>query len=259
MVELSWHSDASLLLETGRPPLLLLVGEPGVGKTTFAQKAAREVTGRSPLVLSGSPEIEHSHIFGRWTLEANDTRFCSGPLETALKEERWLIVEDFSLIQVEVRSVFLPLRDQSELTNPLTGEVLPVPPGFRLVATSNSESLTCRKNSGLAKVLYDGFYVLECGELTDRQVLELLAVNFPDSAVEQRNRVLHLWNEYRDFSSKGSTGRTHLSYRAAEQLMRLLQAGMNENRAVQISLVNKFLPGDPELFSAANLKNSISD
>ncbi|MEJ7595772.1 MAG: AAA family ATPase [Planctomycetaceae bacterium] len=259
IVKFRWHDEARVLLEIGTPPLVLLVGDPGVGKTTFARHVAADMTGQEPLVLSGSPEIEQSHLFGRWTLTGNETRFIDGPLPLALKSGRWLIAEEFSLIPLEVRALLLPLRDQAEITNPMTGDVLEIPAKFRLVCTSNSESLTCRKNAGISKVLYDGFYVLECGELSNAHVLELLQFHFPQCANERRNRVLELWNEYRDFSSKGSSGKSHLSYRAADHLMRLLQAGLSEDRAVQIALVNKFLPSDADLFSAAQLKNSISE
>jgi nitric oxide reductase NorQ protein len=254
-----WHEEARLLLELGQPPLVLLVGEPGVGKTTFARHVASELTGQEPLVLSGSPEVEQSHLFGRWTLSGNETRFVDGPLPLALKTGRWLLIEEFSQIPLECRAALLPLRDQAELTNPMTGEILEIPETFRLVATSNCESLTCRKNSGIAKVLYDGFFVLQCGELSDTQVLELLGHHFPGSTDERRKRVVELWNEYREFTNKGSSGKPHLSYRAADHLMRLLEAGLAETRAVQIALVNKFLPSDADLFSAANLKNSISE
>jgi len=259
IVKFRWHDEARILLEIGTPPLVLLVGDPGVGKTTFSRHAAADMTGQEALVLSGSPEIEQSHLFGRWTLSGNETRFIDGPLPLALKSDRWLIAEEFSLIPLEVRALLLPLRDQSEITNPMTGEVLEIPAKFRLVCTSNSESLTCRKNAGISKVLYDGFYVMECGELSNAHVLELLQYHFPQCTDERRNRVLELWNEYRDFSSKGSSGKSHLSYRAADHLMRLLQAGLTEDRAVQIALVNKFLPSDADLFSAAQLKNSISE
>lgn len=258
IVEFSWHADARMLLEIGTPPLVLFVGDPGVGKTTFSRRAALELTGQEPLLLSGSPEIEQSHLFGRWTLSGNETHFVDGPLPLALKSGRWLVIEEFSLVPLEVRALLLPLRDQPEITNPMTGEVIAVPARFRLVATSNSESLTCRKNAGIAKVLFDGFFVLECGELSNSQVLDLLQHHFPLSTNEMRQRVLVLWNEYREFSSKGSFGKSHLSYRAAEHLMRLLLAGLNETRAVQIALVNKFLPSDMDLFGAANLKNSVS-
>jgi hypothetical protein len=71
--------------------------------------------------------------------------------------------------------------------------------------------------------------------------------------------VLELWNEYREFTSKGNSGKSHLSYRAAEHLLGLLEAGMPENRAVQIALINKFMSSDPDLFEAASIKNSLQE
>jgi hypothetical protein len=71
-------------------------------------------------------------------------------------------------------------------------------------------------------------------------------------------RVIQLWNEYRELTGRGSSGRGQLSYRAASHLMALLERGLDETRAVQIALVNKFLASDPDLFSAAKLKNTVS-
>lgn len=258
ILDLPWHTDARALLAIGRPPLILLVGEPGSGKTTFARHAATRATGRLPLVLSGSPETEQAHLFGRWTLAGEETRFVDGPLPAALKNDHWLLIEEFSQIPIECRASLLPLRDQDEITNPLNGEVLPIPPSFRLVATSNSETLTCRKNTGIAKVLFDGFLVLETPELTNTHVECFLRYHYPKAGKRRVSRVLALWNDYRNLTSKGASGKSHLSYRAAAHLMALLEHGMEESRAVQIALVNKFLASDLDLFSAAKLKNSIS-
>jgi len=258
ILELPWHADAAALLDLGKPPLILLVSEPGCGKTSYARQAAVTTTKQPPLVISGSPESEQSHLFGRWTLAGEETKFVDGPLPAALKSGRWLLIEEFSQIPIECRASLLPLRDQDEITNPLNGEVLPIPPDFRLVATSNSETLTCRKNSGIAKVLYDGFLVLEVPDLDDIQVGRFLKFQFPEASKKQTGRVLHLWNEYRGLTSQGASGKQSLSYRAASHLMSLLERGMPETRAVQIALVNKFLTSDADLFSAAKLKNSIS-
>jgi hypothetical protein len=153
----------------------------------------------------------------------------------------------------------MELRDQQTLTNRRNkGEVVPIPAGFRVIATSNSETLTCRKNAGIATVLYDGFQILEVPQLSDPQVFVLLRHELPAVAEARLRRAMELWNEYRDFSSRGSSGRTYLSFRAAKQLVRLLEAGLAEERAVQIALVNKFMPGDPDLFSAAKLKATLS-
>jgi MoxR-like ATPase len=258
ILELPWHSDARMLLDVGEPPLVLLAGEPGTGKTTFARHIAERYTGRPPLVLSGSAEAEQSHLFGRWTLAGEETRFIEGPLPASLKGDKWLLIEEFSQIPLECRSSLLPLRDQKEITNPLNGEAIAIPASFRLIATSNSETLTCRKNTGIAKVLYDGFLVLEVPELDDEQVGRFLRHHFRQANKRRVGRVLKLWNEYRDLTSKGSSGKNHLSYRAASHLLALLEMGMDEVRAGQIALVNKFLASDPDLFGAAKLKNSIS-
>ena len=95
--------------------------------------------------------------------------------------------------------------------------------------------------------------------LSDAQAIAFLRHNFPHMPEDRIKRALGLWNEYRDFTSKGSSGRSLLSYRALDQLLRLLERGMDETRAVQIALINKFLPGDSELFSAAKLKNSLGE
>lgn len=258
IVQMPWHDDARLIVQLGRPPILTLVGEPGVGKTTFAHQLAMEMTGKPPLTLSGAPDWQDNHLFGRWTLVGGETRFEDGPLVVALKEQRFFIIEEFSQIPLEVRSHLLPLRDQAEITNPLTREVLSIPPGFRLIATSNSESLGCRKNSGIALILFDGVHVLKCGDLSTQQAAAVLATHFPQTNDAQRETVLNRWSEYREFTSRGSSGRSYLSIRAALQLMQLMQAGMPEHRAVEIALINKFLVSDPELYRAAQLKNDIS-
>lgn len=257
MCTLSWHAEARQLLRVGQPPLMMLVGDPGVGKTTFAKQVSLEMRGSLPVVLSGSPEIEQAHIFGQFTLQGDQTVFVDGPLPLALKTGRWLLIEEFSQIPLECRAALLPLRDQDQITNPMTGEVLEIPDWFRLIATSNSETLGCRKNRGIAQVLFDGFFILSCTELSDSQVLDLLKTNHPTASESICRRTLELWKEYRDFTSQGISGKSFLSYRAADQLIRLLLDGMPEIRAVQIALVNKFLPSDAEFYRAADLKNSI--
>jgi len=258
LITLPWHAEPRGLIEAGSPPLILLTGEPGTGKTTFAHHMAMTFTGQPAVVMSGSPEVEQGHIFGRMSLVGGETRFIDGPLPQALKTGRYLIIEEFSLIPIEVRSDLLPLRDQSQITNPLTGEVLPVPKEFRLIATSNSETLSCRKNAGVARVLFDGFWIYEVPDLDDIQVGRFLKHHYPNASKKRVARVLELWNEYRSLKQGETEGKNSLSYRAAAQLMTLLERRMPETTAIRVALVNKFLATDPDLFSVAKTRLLVS-
>src|SRR5262249_23209867 len=141
ILDLPWHAHARTMLKIKRRRMNLWVGEPGTGKTTFAKHVALQTTGSEPEEIQGTPTREPEHIWGYKDFEGDRLDFRDGPLPSALKNGRLLVIEDFSLIPVEIRSDLLPLRDQEAITNPFTKEVLPIPDSFRCICTSNSEVL----------------------------------------------------------------------------------------------------------------------
>jgi MoxR-like ATPase len=250
---LPWHDICRLMLSVHR--LVMLVGEPGVGKTTFGIRGALERTGQPPEVLQGTPETELTHIWGLYALAGGATCFSDGPLPRALRQKRWLLVEEFNLIPLEVRASLLALRGHSSVTNPFTGEVLPVPNEFRLVATSNPESIVCHRNSKVAHALLDDFLILEVKQPPKSEVEELLRHNFPDAPVDHIIKAMkHLeWFQSMDTLPEDSKKRITLGYRAAAHFVTPLGAGMPERQAVEVAMRNKFIV-DPELFLAAQLQ-----
>lgn len=250
-IKLPWHNIAEIMLEIHR--LVLLVGDPGCGKTTWALRTSLEKTNKNAAILQGTPETEMSHIWGMYSLKNNETAFCDGPLPQSLKQAKHLIVEEFNLIPLETRASLLTLRGQEQITNPFTGEEIAIPDEFRIIATSNSETLRCRQNSKIAQALLDDFLVLEVPSLQVKQIKKLLRCNFPDSQAEIRNRVVEVWESYSSIDSE----EIKLSYRAAAHLMSLLQAGMKESIAVEIALVNKFILNE-DAHQAAKLQSSFS-
>ncbi len=77
-IELPWHKIARQMLECHR--LIMLVGEPGNGKTTWAMQVGEQFNETEAMVLQGTPDTEINHIWGFFSLAGGKTVFCDGPL-----------------------------------------------------------------------------------------------------------------------------------------------------------------------------------
>ena len=261
LLKMDWHADVDLILRDPENRLVCLVGEPGAGKTTYAKEKARQVTGQEPEVIDGGPGFEERHLFGKTELAAKNgatiTVDADGPLIRALRHQRWLILEEFSLIPNEMRAYFLGQRGQKAIVNPQTDELVRIPPSFRLIATSNPENIACRR-SGTSRALLDGFITIDIPEPTAKDVEAWLRFHYPKASAAKIGFVLEKWTEYRALASANERDKVqYLSYRGAGQLLRLVEAGMNPEKAVRYALVNKYI-SDPDLYATAKLRASIA-
>jgi MoxR-like ATPase len=240
LAHLRWHDDARAALAAHR--LVLLVGPPGTGKSTFAEREAWRLTSRAPLRLQGTSRTEPHHLWGRVGLNSGNTTFEENVLHRALVEGRVLVVEDFGLIPHEVRAAFLALRGDLPITNPETGETLVIPPTFRLVATTNDERVGCRRTGVIARALLDDFLVVEVEELPREDALALVRAQLASHEPKLVERAFELWWTCRDLHREGDASRRiRPSVRAVGQMVRLLEAGIGERRAASMALVGKFV------------------
>ena len=133
------HSLADGL--NGSEPLLI-TGSSGAGKTSLIRSVARELGKLSSMVtLHLNGQTDAKLLIGMYTNAKTPGSFSwrPGVLTNAVREGRWVVVEDLDRAPMEIISTLLPLIERRELLIPSWGECIRAAPGFKLIATVRSE------------------------------------------------------------------------------------------------------------------------
>lgn len=117
---------------------ILLHGLPGSGKTSIVHELARELGMESGLVtLHLNEQTDAKMLIGLYSTGSKPGSFSwrPGVLTTAVREGRWVLIEDLDRAPNEVMSTLLPLVEYGKLLIPSRGEAIEAPSSFRLFAT----------------------------------------------------------------------------------------------------------------------------
>ncbi|KAI0834820.1 midasin [Hypoxylon sp. FL0890] len=117
---------------------ILLHGLPGSGKTSIVHELARELGTESSLVtLHLNEQTDAKMLIGLYSTGSKPGTFSwrPGVLTTAVREGRWVLIEDLDRAPNEVMSTLLPLVEHGKLLIPSRGETVEAPSSFRLFAT----------------------------------------------------------------------------------------------------------------------------
>ncbi|KAE8442887.1 hypothetical protein EG329_002559 [Mollisiaceae sp. DMI_Dod_QoI] len=129
---------------------ILLHGLAGSGKTSLVNDVARELGVDSTMVtLHLNEQTDAKMLIGMYTSGSTPGSFTwrAGVLTTAVREGRWVFIEDLDRAPNEVISVILPLIERGELIIPSRGETIKAGIGFKLLATiRTSLSVTGQEN-----------------------------------------------------------------------------------------------------------------
>jgi len=129
------HSFAAALLQ---PEPILITGLAGSGKTTLVRHMAKSLNKSGSMVtLHLNEQSDAKLLIGIYTTGSQPGSFewQPGVLTTAVKEGRWVFIEDLDRAPNEVMSALLPLIERKELIIPSRGEKLRAAEGFRIIAT----------------------------------------------------------------------------------------------------------------------------
>jgi midasin len=129
---------------------ILLHGLAGSGKTSLVNDFARELGADSHMVtLHLNEQTDAKMLIGMYATGSTPGSFTwrAGVLTTAVREGRWVFIEDLDRAPNEVISVILPLIERGEILVPSRGEVVKAGPGFKLLASiRTSVSVTGEEN-----------------------------------------------------------------------------------------------------------------
>ncbi|TVY40595.1 Midasin [Lachnellula occidentalis] len=130
---------------------ILLHGLAGSGKTSLVNDFARELGVDTNMVsLHLNEQTDAKMLIGMYATGSTPGSFTwrAGVLTTAVKEGRWVFIEDLDRAPNEVISVILPLIERGELLIPSRGETIKAGRGFRLLASiRTSLSVTGQENA----------------------------------------------------------------------------------------------------------------
>lgn len=125
------------------PSPILVHGLPGSGKTSLVYDFARELGKDSTMVtLHLNEQTDAKILIGAYSTGSSPDSFTwrPGVLTTAVREGRWVFIEDLDRAPNEVISVILPLIERRELYIPSRGEIVRAMQGFRLIASIRTSS-----------------------------------------------------------------------------------------------------------------------
>jgi midasin len=129
---------------------ILLHGLAGSGKTSLVNDFARELGVEANMVtLHLNEQTDAKMLIGMYTSGSTPGSFTwrPGVLTTAVREGRWVFIEDLDRAPNEVISVILPLIERGELLIPSRGETIKAGRGFKLLASiRTSLSVTGHEN-----------------------------------------------------------------------------------------------------------------
>jgi len=120
---------------------ILLTGLAGSGKTLLVRHFAWQLNKLDKMVtLHLNEQSDAKLLIGMYATGAKPGTFSwrQGVLTTAVREGRWIFIEDLDRAPNEVISTLLPLIERGELLIPSRGETVRAARGFRIIATMRS-------------------------------------------------------------------------------------------------------------------------
>ncbi|CCH41350.1 Midasin [Wickerhamomyces ciferrii] len=163
---------------------VMLVGNAGSGKTFLINELSKYLSCDKTIVkIHLGEQTDAKLLLGTYTSGQKPGTFewRSGVLTTAVKEGRWVLIEDIDKAPTEVLSILLSLLEKRELTIPSRGEVIKAANGFQLISTiRTTNNYKHNKSSTIPEIIGLRLWnVLQLNDQSDDELLQILTSKFP--------------------------------------------------------------------------------
>lgn len=170
-------SSLAQALRMAKP--VLLTGPTGSGKTYIVNETVRSLGVDDDLIrIHIGDQTDVKSLVGAYTAGAKPGSFewRPGALTIAVKEGRWVLIEDIDHAPSDVVSVLLPLLEKRELLIASRGETIKAERGFQLIATTTTSDKKTTSGDMIGKRLWQEVTV----ELPSREELvQILRAQYP--------------------------------------------------------------------------------
>lgn len=159
---------------------VMLHGQAGSGKTFLINQMASHMSCSDSIVkIHLGEQTDAKLLLGTYTSgeKPGSFQWRSGVLTTAVKEGKWVLVEDIDKAPTEVLSILLVLLEKRELNIPSRGEVIKAHSGFQLISTITTSS---ERNSRLPDLIGMRLWeLIEVPQLSELDLKAILTAKFP--------------------------------------------------------------------------------
>lgn len=203
------------LARAGRAPHLMLIGEPGCGKTEYARYLSR-VLGLQLVIADAGLVVEPTDWLARREVRGAETIWYPTPLGEALLAGAPVIVllDEITRLGPGLATPLLPLLDGRGSVE-LGGRTYSLPSGSIVIATGNPPRADDKDVRGIGSALQDRFTVVELYPLAGSDLIGLLA-RYCDRESAQK---LAYWS---DLCRRSSAIKTYPGTRLLVRIARLI-------------------------------------